>query len=73
MVTKNANFSTITLFGKSDMKLDSTFEPGTLNQLKVNQIQISDIMEHLNVNKSMGHDIIGNFVLKNATVLSVNR
>ena len=52
------------VFGKSEMKLDSTSEPGTLNQLKVNQNQISDIMEHLNVNKSMGHDKIGNLVLK---------
>ena len=58
------NYYFVGLFSKSEMKLDSTSEPGTLNQLKMNQNQISDNMEHLNVNKSMGHDKIGNLVLK---------
>ena len=60
MVMKNAKFSTITM---SVCLAKVKCEPGTLNQLKVNQNQIS-IMEHLNVNKSMNHDKIGNLVLK---------
>ena len=58
----NDNF--VSVFDKSPENHAISFEPGVLSRVTKYQSQISGIMSQLKVNKSTGHDKIGNLVLK---------
>ena len=54
----------VSVFGTKEHHTGIVFPKSELNRFIVDQSQISEIMSQLNVNKSMGHDNIGNLILK---------
>ena len=52
------------MFGTKEHHTVILFPKSELNRFIVNQSQVSEIMRQLIVNKSMGHDNIGNLILK---------
>ena len=61
----------ISLFGQSKTPI-LTGTRGGLNGLKISDKELSDIVSHLNADKSTGPNSIGNLILKNAITLFVN-